>query len=67
VRVFEQGLLTLEEVIQETVHDCDGICRMLEAVGFRVVRCDHSLLDNGNPVATWYVIARKPSPNAEVG
>lgn len=59
IRVYEKGTLSLEENIQETVHDPAVICRLLEGSGFEVVRCADSLLEEGSHGTTWFVIARK--------
>lgn len=60
IRLFEQGSLTLEENIFETVHDPEQICRMLRQTGFSVERCAHSLLEQDPDATTWFVIAKKP-------
>ncbi len=59
IRVYEEGSLAFEENIRETVHDPAVICDLLRAVGFRVLRCADSLLDNGSHGTTWFVIAKK--------
>jgi SAM-dependent methyltransferase len=59
IRVYEEGSLAFEENIRETVHDPAVICDLLRAVGFHVLRCADSLLDNGNHGTTWFVIAKK--------
>ena len=59
IRVYEKGTLSLEENIQETVHDPAVICRLLESSGFEVVRWADSLLEEGSHGTTWFVIARK--------
>ena len=59
VRVYENGVLALEENIRETIHDPAVICRLLEQAGFRVEKCADRLLDRGNPGTTWFIIARK--------
>ena len=58
--VYENGSLSFEEKIFETVHDIGEICRLLGEAHFTVERCSHKLLEE-NPVsaATWYVIARR--------
>ena len=60
IRVFEDGALSFEENIRETIHDPAEICRLLEECGFEVEKCADSLLDDGSHGTTWFVIARKP-------
>lgn len=60
VRVYENGQISLEENIRETVHDRLAICDLLEKCGFDAVSCADRLLEEGNPGTTWFVIARKP-------
>lgn len=58
--VYENGVQTFEERIEETVHDPAVICDMLRRSGFDVVSCAHSLMDDADTSAlTWFVIARK--------
>lgn len=59
IRVYENGQLSFEENIRETVHDPAIICQMLQEAGFTVLRCADSLLENGSHGTTWFVIARK--------
>lgn len=59
IRVFDNGKLSLEENIRETVHDPAVVCKLLEGSGFEVVRCADSLLEEGSHGTTWFVIARK--------
>ena len=59
IRVYENGELSFEENIRETIHDPTEICRLLENCGFRVIRCADNLLDDGGHGTTWFVIARK--------
>lgn len=59
IRVYEQGQLTLEENIRETIHDPHLVCRLLESCGFEVLRCADSLLPDGGHGTTWFVIARR--------
>ena len=59
IRVFENGILSFEENIRETVHDPAFICQLLQKAGFMVLRCADSLLDDGSHGTTWFVIARK--------
>lgn len=59
IRVYENGDLSFEENIRETVHDVAAICDLLARCGFEVVKCADRLLDDGNHGTTWFVIARK--------
>ena len=59
IRVFENGKLSFEENIRETVHDPEAICKLLEKCGFEVIKCADRLLDDGNHGTTWFVIAKK--------
>ena len=60
VRVYEAGVLTLEEQIRETLHDPQVILRMLADVGFEILKCGHRLPESGDGnAATWFLIARK--------
>ena len=61
IRVFEDGALSFEENIRETIHDPAEICRLLAACGFEIEKCSDSLLDDGSHGTTWFVIARKPN------
>ena len=58
IRVYEEGNLSFEENIRETVHDPRIICQLLEKAGFAVQRCAHSLMGD-TPGTTWFVIAQK--------
>ena len=58
IRVYEEGILSFEENIRETVHDPRIICHLLEKAGFAVRRCAHSLMSD-TPGTTWFVIAQK--------
>ena len=61
IRVYEDGVLSLEENIRETVHDPQVICAMLNRCGFRVIKCADRLPDDGGiPGTTWNIIAQKP-------
>ena len=60
IRVYENGQLTFEENIRETVHDPGEICRLLGAVGLEVLQFADRLLPEANPGTTWFVVARKP-------
>ena len=59
IRVYENGKLQLEEVIQETIHEPAVICEMLKNCGFRVLRCADRMLDDGGHGTTWFLIATK--------
>ncbi|MBR2049000.1 MAG: class I SAM-dependent methyltransferase [Oscillospiraceae bacterium] len=63
VRVYESGVLALEEVIRETIHDPGEICRMLQQCGFRVIRCADCLLEDSGHGTTWFIVARKEHSN----
>ena len=61
IRVYEDGELSLEENIRETVHDPQVICAMLNRCGFRVIKCADRLPDDGGiPGTTWNIVAQKP-------
>lgn len=60
VRVYEKGVLALEEIIRETVHDPETVCGFLKKAGFREVRCADRLLEDHNHGTTWFVTAQKP-------
>ena len=59
IRVYENGVLSFEENIRETVHEPAMICDLLRKSGFTVKRCADSLLDDGSHGTTWFVIAKK--------
>ena len=59
VRVYENGALSFEENIRETVHDPVVICEALTEAGFTVERCADTLLEGDNHGTTWFVIAQK--------
>ena len=59
IRVYENGDLSFEENIRETIHDPVVICRLLERSGFKIVKLADRLLEDSNPGTTWFVIARK--------
>ena len=61
IRVFEEGDLSFEENIRETIHDPSEICKLLISCGFDVEKCSDSLLDDGSHGTTWFVIAKKPA------
>ena len=58
VRVYENGELSFEENIRETVHDPAYICQLLEKCGLEVIRCADGLLEDHHGT-TWFLIARK--------
>ena len=59
IRVYEDGELSFEENIRETIHDPQEICRLLEKSGLRVLRCADTLMDGDNHGTTWFLIAQK--------
>ena len=59
IRVYENGILQLEEVIRETIHEPAVICEMLKNCGFRVLRCADRMLADGGHGTTWFLIATK--------
>lgn len=62
IRVFENGILALEENIRETIHDPQIIRQLLEKTGFTVIKCADQLADGGQyHGTTWFFIAQKPS------
>lgn len=63
--VYEDGVLQVEEVITEKVHDPEIICGLLQNAGFKVLKCADRLLDEGeNHSTSWYVIAQKQEVEA---
>ena len=58
IRVYENGQLSFEENIRETVHDPAEICALLHKCGFEVIRCADGLLEDHHGT-TWFVIVRK--------
>ncbi len=58
IRVYEEGSLSFEENIRETVHDVAEICALLKNCGFTVVRCADGMLEDQHGT-TWFVIAQK--------
>lgn len=60
IRVYEEGNLSFEENIRETIHDPARICALLQKCGFGIVRCADGLLDDQHGT-TWFIIARKPN------
>lgn len=60
IRVYESGMLQLEENIRETIHDPAVICQLLEETGFRVARLADTLPEGEtNHGTTWFVAAQK--------
>lgn len=59
VRVYENGELSFEENIRETIHDPAAVCELLRRCGFADVKCADRLLEDGNHGTTWFVTARK--------
>lgn len=58
--VYEDGAITFEERIEETVHDPERICDMLRKSGFASVQIGHSLMEEADTSAlTWFIVARK--------
>ena len=58
--VYENDGQQFEENIKEYLQDEQEICSLLIKNGFRLIKCDHHLLENeGNHSATWYIIAKK--------
>jgi len=58
LKVYENGELTFEENIRETVHDPDAVCNLLKGCDFSSVQRTDRLLPE-NKSTTWFVIARK--------
>lgn len=60
IRVYENGTLAFEENIQETIHEPELICKMLEDCGFSIIKCSDSLPDDSAiHGTTWFIIAQK--------
>lgn len=60
IRVYESGVLQLEENIRETIHDPAIIVRMLEEAGFRVARFADTLPEGeASHGTTWFIAAQK--------
>jgi len=59
IKVFEEGVLSFEENIRETIHDPALICQMLEKCGFAEISCRDRLLPENNPGTTWFITAKK--------
>lgn len=57
--VFENGELSFEENISETVHDPNTICELLRRNGFQVLKCADQLLeDSDSHGTTCFIIAK---------
>lgn len=51
-----------EQIIRETVHDVEAVCRLLRRAGLELCRCGHSLTDCAAARGTtWFIIGRKPN------
>ena len=59
IRVYENNVLQLKEVIRETIHDVPAICSLLEKCGFRLLRCADRMLEDGGHGTTWFLICQK--------
>ena len=59
IRVYENNVLQLEEVIRETIHDVPTICGLLEKCGFKLLRCADRMLEDGGHGTTWFLICQK--------
>ena len=60
IRVFENGVETFSEIIRETIHNVDVICKLLQIAGFQIIKCSHRLSDStGTDATTWFMIAKK--------
>ena len=59
IRVWEAGLLRLEENIREKLHDPEEICALLRRQGFSNVTCGDRLLEDSGHSTTWFVTAQK--------
>lgn len=58
--VYENGVLSVEENIRETIHDPETVCKMLVKCGFSYVKCSDRLLENAeNHGTTWFITAKK--------
>ena len=60
IRVWEDGALSFEENIRETIHDPGVICELLRKSDFQLILCADKLLEENHPGTTWFVVARKP-------
>jgi len=60
IRVYENGSLSFEENIRETLHAPEKVLALLAEAGFEEIRCADRLLPAHNPGSTWFVTARKP-------
>ena len=59
IRVYEENVLQLEEIIRETIHDPAEICALLKDCGFTLRRCADRMMDDGGHGTTWFIIAQK--------
>ena len=59
IRVYENNVLQLEEVIRETIHDVPTICDLLKKCGFKLLRCADRMLNDGGHGTTWFLICQK--------
>ncbi len=60
IRVYEDGELSFEETIRETIHDHTVICELLQRCGFTIVKNSDQIADDPTKhAATRYIIARK--------
>ena len=59
IRVYENGALSFEETIRETIHDPAVICELLKKQGFAQVTCADRLLEDSGAGTTWFITARK--------
>lgn len=60
IRVYENGELSFEENIRETIHAPAQICAALEECGFRVLKCADQLPDDtALHGTTWFIIAQR--------
>ena len=60
IRVYENDMLQLEEIIRETIHEPAVICNLLKTCGFTLLRCADRMIDDGGHGTTWFLIAQKP-------
>ena len=59
IRVYENDIRQLEEVIRETIHDVPSICDLLKKCGFKLLRCADRMLNDGGHGTTWFLICQK--------
>ena len=60
IRVYDNGELSFEENIRETIHEPAAICELLHKCGVGEITCRDRLLPENHPGTTYFVIARKP-------